>query len=447
MFPGTLDQDELRQMHDAAYQLMPRISYRGLGDVAIIVDHASGSILTVNREALGLLERLDRGGAMSFDADELSFLESLASEGIVHRAGMGHAPASWDQDNPEKTEGRDDLIDELGRSAERLMVPLHCQIELTCRCGMDCRHCYLGEPRLRPREELATAEITRFLDALADLGGLFLLLTGGEPFFRKDLKEIFDHARDCRFAVSLLTSGVGVERGLAAHMADRGLDNVQISIYGADAETHDGLTRVPGSFDAALESIDLFSDLGVRVQAGVTVTAANASGMERIADLLGERNVPISLSTYIEPGRDGSTAPQALTVGPEDLERVLRVFPPGTARLGRRELDDPPCGAGASVVALDPSGTVYPCHAMRLPVGSILHQSLGDIWHASPVLAEFRKTRVSDLVDCPSCEHISSCNRCPGFAVAEGKSFKDHTKIDCLQAKVLHILKKEGLNS
>ena len=67
-------------------------------------------------------------------------------------------------------------------------VPLDSTIELTHRCPMDCRMCYLH----RISRELSTDELKKVLDQLAREGCLFLLLTGGEPFLREDLMEILD---------------------------------------------------------------------------------------------------------------------------------------------------------------------------------------------------------------------------------------------------------------
>src|SRR2546428_13436881 len=95
--------------------------------------------------------------------------------------------------------------DRLLRPASRAHIPLAVLFEVTHRCNLGCAHCYLTEgPVGRPkptREELTLDEIRPVLDQLAEAGTLFLTLTGGEVFMRRDFLEIVAHARACGFSV------------------------------------------------------------------------------------------------------------------------------------------------------------------------------------------------------------------------------------------------------
>jgi MoaA/NifB/PqqE/SkfB family radical SAM enzyme len=67
-------------------------------------------------------------------------------------------------------------------------IPFNAQIELTYRCNLSCVHCYATNRNLA--DELSTAEVENVLQQLADLGCLFLSLTGGEIFCRNDAIQI-----------------------------------------------------------------------------------------------------------------------------------------------------------------------------------------------------------------------------------------------------------------
>ncbi|MBW2277692.1 MAG: radical SAM protein, partial [Deltaproteobacteria bacterium] len=198
-------------MHNNDYKLAPKISYRVSGELAMLLDHGTGDVLRLNPAAGRVLRAIETGGR-ELTADELE--------------------------------------------------PLHCQLEVTYRCTLACRHCYVPPGAADPASELTVNEIGALLDQLAELGTLFLLLTGGEPFARPDLEVIFDAARDRRFAVSLLTSGAGADREVLQRMAARGVDSLQVSLYGPDAATHDRITGADGSFDAALHCLRTSRDLG-----------------------------------------------------------------------------------------------------------------------------------------------------------------------------------------
>jgi pyrroloquinoline quinone biosynthesis protein E len=426
-----------RQARAPHYRLSAQVAFRARLELALVVDQARGEILELNRAAARVLEALDQGSP-ALSTTERRFAEQLVRHGLARRLGARRAEdaAGRPRNAVPPVEPDRDLLDEINRRAEAACVPLHAQIELTYRCGLGCKYCYLEPRTATSAAELTTLEITRLLDELASMGTLFLLLTGGEPFARSDLEHIVRHARHRRFAVSLLTSGWGMNRALAARLARRGLDAVQVTIHGHDAATHEAMTGVSGSFAAAVDALRCWRDLGVRTQAAVTLTRRNHRQLPAMLDLLERERLGLNLSCYVQPRRDGRRDTQRLLLGEARLRAVLARSPAGAApRLANRELDAHPCGAGACAVAVDPHGTVYPCHGLRLPAGSIRSSSLREIWRSSAVLARVRRIRVRDLADCPDCAWRLSCNRCAGSAVAEGLSLTDHCAFDCVQAR------------
>lgn len=422
----------------SGYVLSPLVSFRTLEDVAIVVDHRRAEILRLNVAAGQVLDRIGAGDLPLSD-DDREFAEVLVERGLAHRSGQ--APAPGPTEAPRVAAEHADLLERLNDHAAALQVPLHAQLELTYRCPLACAYCYLGAERSGLEAELSTSEITSLLDELAQLGGLFLLLTGGEPLGRRDLETIVQHARSKRFAVSLLTSGWGMDQAMMERLVAGGLDSVQISLHGADGATHDGMTGVAGSFEQALRALRFLRDHGVRTLAAITVTRRNLDGLEALRDLVEGESIAPNVSFYVQPERDGSRGPQSELLDEEGLRQAHQVFQPGNApRMAARSLGDAPCGAGASTVAIDPHGAVYPCHSLRRPVGSIRESSLTQIWSSSEELARVRALTVADLADCPSCPDRPSCNRCTGFAVGEGGTCRDHAPFDCLQARVLSSL-------
>ncbi|MBW2526603.1 MAG: radical SAM protein [Deltaproteobacteria bacterium] len=424
------------------FALSPQLSYRHLADQVIVVDHRRAELLRLNRAAGDVLDGLDRG-QRDWSDDDLEFIAALRERGWIVTDDEHSSDAAAAENLPEAvapggSSERRALIDRLNDLAAESLVPLHAQLELTYRCPLACSHCYLHSERQSAMAELSTEEVTGLLDELAQLGTLFLLLTGGEIFARDDLEPIVRHARERRFAVTLLTSGFDLDRELMTRLAWQGLDCVQVSLHGADAATHETMTGVPGSFAAALFTLRFFRDLGVRTQAAITVTRNNLDSLEAMLELCARERIAPNLSHYVEPRRDGSREPQSLLVDEAGLHRIEQLLPSaGAARLAGREASDRPCGAGASTVAVDPQGTVYPCHTLRIPVGSLRNESLRDIWAQSKKLQEIRGIKTEDLDECLSCEHRSHCNRCAGFAVAEGLPITGHSPFDCLLSRVI----------
>src|SRR3990172_9507986 len=123
------------------------------------------------------------------------------------------------------------------RAASRAHVPLSVLFEVPPRCTLGCEHCSLTEgPVGRPRpsrEELGLDEVRRVLDELAEAGTLFLTLTGGEVFLRRDFLDIVAHARARDFSVTVFTTGTLLTPETASALADLHPLSVEISVYSA----------------------------------------------------------------------------------------------------------------------------------------------------------------------------------------------------------------------
>ena len=69
-------------------------------------------------------------------------------------------------------------------------VPYIISWNLTSRCNLRCKHCYIDASKPMPGE-LSTAEALRVLDEIAEVNSeTLLILTGGEPLMRPDLEKL-----------------------------------------------------------------------------------------------------------------------------------------------------------------------------------------------------------------------------------------------------------------
>lgn len=65
--------------------------------------------------------------------------------------------------------------------------------EITPKCNFNCVHCYLHDHHAT--SELPFEEIIRIIDILYEKEVLFLTLTGGDIFTRKDFLDIYLYAK------------------------------------------------------------------------------------------------------------------------------------------------------------------------------------------------------------------------------------------------------------
>src|SRR2546430_2755976 len=121
--------------------------------------------------------------------------------------------------------------------------PLWLLAELTYKCPLQCPYCSnpldFAGPRFK--QELSTDEWCRVFREAKALGVLQLGLSGGEPTLRSDLEELVREAHGLGLYTSLITSAYRLTKERLAALKAAGLDHVQISIQGADAELSDAV--------------------------------------------------------------------------------------------------------------------------------------------------------------------------------------------------------------
>src|SRR5262249_46771329 len=87
-----------------------------------------------------------------------------------------------------------------------LAAPAIAFVEVTNRCNLRCKHCYVSSGVARPNE-MPTEMILRTLDELGEMGALQVFLTGGELFSHRDAVTIINHARTKPFITQIVTNG------------------------------------------------------------------------------------------------------------------------------------------------------------------------------------------------------------------------------------------------
>jgi pyrroloquinoline quinone biosynthesis protein E len=319
-------------------------------------------------------------------------------------------------------------------SAERARVPLSVQLELTGRCNLSCRHCYLD--LAHPPEELATAEWTSLIDDLAALGTLFVSLTGGELFGRRDTFEIAAHARRHGMALTLLTSGTRLSDDDLDRVAALHPLSVELSLYAASADVHDSITRRSGSHAKTLAALEGLAARGVPLVIKTPILAPNADAIEELVALAEELGAGIVVDPMVITRRDGALDPVELRPSVEQVARVL-ALPALRERGGPlqsppRGDDDPVCTIARRVAVVLPNGDVMPCSLHPTPAGNIRSASFESIWNDAPLLRSLREVNTGALDEtCRTCEQNDSCSRCGALAMLEDGDFFGPSSAAC----------------
>lgn len=131
-----------------------------------------------------------------------------------------------------------------------------------CTRAEERRYAYsLGDGRASP-EELNTDEAKRMLDMAADFGAEYLFITGGEPFFRKDIFDLIEYASALGLQLYLKTNGWAIsdKKEIAENLASH---NCKVIISIAGLEKVDDILRGEKAYERSINAALVCSEQGI----------------------------------------------------------------------------------------------------------------------------------------------------------------------------------------
>jgi len=341
--------------------------------------------------------------------------------------------------------------------------------ELTTGCNLSCIHCRASATELMSPDDLSTSECLRIVDELAQYAPLILVLSGGEPLWRRDVFEIAAHANQRGMRVALATNGTLMDEAMAERTRDAGIVRVAISLDGADRATHDSFRGHDGAFEAAIRGIRCLQDVGISTQINSTVSRHNAHQLPELIELAKRLKVDAFHLFLLVPVGCGLTIAEDQSVTAADAERILNWYydrsldsgmelkatcapqyyriarqrraesrrageavpdlmprplhaaaaDPGEGYAGGHPHGHPTglnqmtrgCLAGSGVCFISHKGVVQPCGYLPLAAGDLRHQGFREIWEDSKLFAELRDPGQLEG-KCGCCEFKLVCLGC-----------------------------------
>lgn len=289
----------------------------------------------------------------------------------------------------------------MGIASPWLTAPFKLTVSITSACNLDCRVCYTDCGRAE-RPDLDTADWMRVFANLADEGFITAFVEGGEPFVRPDFEAILAAATP-RMFVSVRTNATLIDADRAARLAALKVGRLYVDVFGASAEVHEGVSRVPGSFARTLAGARAARAAGLPLTLLMILTRTNAHEVQGFLDLAGALGCDEAAVLRLYPLGRARTAWTALAPSlPETMAALRRAEPPPGVRLMQswHPNDNNCCWQNAGV---DPSGRSIGCPYLReyVDYGSVVADGFAPTWD-HPLYRELRAGAVSE--SCPDCE-------------------------------------------
>lgn len=325
-------------------------------------------------------------------------------------------------------------------------VDIHC----TGKCNLSCKYC--SDYSEDKTSDLPLSEWLSFFEELRSCAVQSIGIGGGEPFIRKDLRELIIGVVKNQMRFTMVSNGTLVSNEIAEFITSTGrCDSIQISVDGSKPQSHDSF-RGDGSFRKTIAGLKTLRSFGIAVGVRVTIHRKNVYNLDEIAEfLLDDLKLPrfsTNAASYLGLCRNHSNEIQLTTeershamkallrlskkyVGCIDasagplaeantwikMERARREKRPGGSEGGYLIS----CWGVFSSMAVKANGTMIPCSQMgHIELGRINRDDVREIWQKHPELKRLRARVDVSLADfdyCKGCEYIPYCRgNCPALA-------------------------------
>lgn len=335
---------------------------------------------------------------------------------------------------------------------EKDQIPFAVMIELTYNCNEKCVHCFnpgaaRNEKEISTRnnrEEINIEHYKVLLDDLKQLGVVKIVLTGGDPFVKKDIWKLIEMIYEKDFIIDIYTNGLAI-LGRVNRLAQFYPNSVGLSIYSAEDEIHNKITRVPNSLKKTLSVANDLMNLGVPIYFKCPIMNHNANSYFTVENLAKKYGATVQFDITLTDSVDGDVSiSEQLQVDGELLEIILRdpniplYVGKEAPNFGKQERNKNEvfCGAGINIMSITPEGNVTPCNSFPTQFGNLKEQSFSNIWKNSNTLKNWQKTVIADYEECGNYERCGYCNRCPGQSFIEHGTPLKASTANCYNASV-----------
>ncbi len=312
-------------------------------------------------------------------------------------------------------------------------------IEITGRCQLSCRHCF-NESGSTNKNELPLEVIERILDEMMIWKVHDIRLSGGEPTFHRQFKQVVNACVDRKIRITMNTHGV-YNAKMIDYLKTAGIRLFLISIDGIEA--NNDAIRGRGVFQKVIKSVKMLNESGQKVLISFHVGTENQDDLSGLVALASDIGVDIKISLIRPIGRAAHELPHAL-IKPADylhvvekISRFRKTYPHIKILTDFDILDsssvgdcqhDPnmaSCKAGRSMVNINYDGEIYPCaffvtEQREFSAGNVNNTSITDAWNNSLSFKPFRTHQKSAICQgcvyykkqcfggCPAITHFTS---------------------------------------
>jgi len=343
--------------------------------------------------------------------------------------------------------------------------------DVTDECNLRCCHCYNAEKYFVKRnyELLDISQIKSALIKFHNAGYNHIHLLGGEPLIRQDIWEVIKEADKHNINITLNTNGMFLtSKNILRLLSEKNISQIIISLDGPTEESNDKI-RGNGVFKIVTKNIRNLTNAikkhnhKILTAISTVITEENAPEIYKFKTLIPSLGVDYLFFMSIYDCGNArikklKSSDYFIKIIPH-LVNAIKIFSkypnfnfyldakPKLATylnriIGKKIIAVEPstCGAGDSILSMDPDGNLYPCGAFsqpnlkikktNIPCVNINNLKTVDELFNLENFKNFFKFKKSTYTDyCKSCEFLSICHGvCPVYIE------EDKIPLECIAA-------------
>lgn len=343
---------------------------------------------------------------------------------------------------------------ELWNRTEKNRIPITFTLEITARCNLNCRHCYINLPAgdaQTKRRELTFSEIDSLTSQAVELGALWCLVTGGEPLLRSDFAEIYRLLKRKGLLVSVFTNACLVTEEHVRLFQEYPPRDLEVTVYGITRETFGRVTRRPAAYSAFRSGLERLLKGGIKVRLKTMALRSNFAELKAIAEFCRAKTCDafrydplLHLRLDGNPQRNAEILSERLSaleiasLEQADAERLAALKKTcasgqSSSRQGRPNPRLLQCGAGVNSFTIGYDGMFRLCEALVHPslTYNLREGSLTDAWgRFAPAIRN-----LPSEANCWNCPLNSLCLWCPAHALLEFGQAESYHEYYCQVAQ------------
>lgn len=179
-----------------------------------------------------------------------------------------------------------------GINSINLSAPIAVQYELSAKCNQRCIFCYNTWKNKSVSnsilDTLPADKRWKAVDKIIASNAFEVILSGGEPLLIPEICEMVSRFSRKNIKTYLITNGILLTEQIARQLKKVGLEGVQISLHGSNAEIHEMITQTPGSFNKTINgiknAIQFFTDKSININ--MVLVRKNYTDIESMIKML-----------------------------------------------------------------------------------------------------------------------------------------------------------------